>query len=221
MNNIVIAIDGPSGSGKGTTARGVAQLLSVPHIDSGSIYRTIAYVLSNAQISPSDDVAITDFLDTFHMKYSHDGRVLYNGTDIEDAIRSRENSKHAFEYSRNPIIRNISTRLQRELLKNGGVLDGRDAGSVVAPDADLKIYLDCDVDERTRRRAKQHKINDRDEIRAIKQEIIERDAADMNKGDASLTILPDSVLVDTSGLSVEEQIDAVYQLALEKSTQIT
>lgn len=219
MNNIVITIDGPSGSGKGTTARGVAKLLSIPHIDSGSIYRTMAYILSNAQISPDDDVAIMDFLSEFHMKYSHDGRVLYNDTDIENQIRSRENSKHAFEYSRNPIIRKISTRLQRELLKEGGVLDGRDAGSVVAPDAELKIYLDCDVDERTRRRAKQHNITEAVEIEAIKQEILERDAADMNKGDASLTILPDSVLVDTSGLSVEEQIDAVYQLALKKMEQ--
>lgn len=216
MNSLVITIDGPSGSGKGTTARGVAKLLSLPHIDSGSIYRTIGYILNNAQIKEDDDVAIMDFLEDFHMKYSHDGHVLYNNTDIEKQIRSRENSKHAFQYSRNPIIRKISTRLQRELLKDGGVLDGRDAGSVVAPDAQLKIYLDCDVTERTRRRAKQHNITHEEELAELKQEILDRDKADMNKGDASLVMLSDSVCVDTSGLTAEEQIDAVYQLALQK-----
>jgi len=216
MNSLVITIDGPSGSGKGTTARGVAKLLSLPHIDSGSIYRTIGYILNNAQIKEDDDVAIMDFLEDFHMKYSHDGHVLYNNTDIEKQIRSRENSKHAFQYSRNPIIRKISTRLQRELLKDGGVLDGRDAGSVVAPDAQLKIYLDCDVTERTRRRAKQHNITHEEELAELKQEILDRDKADMNKGGASLVMLSDSVCVDTSGLTVEEQIDAVYQLALQK-----
>ena len=216
MNSLVITIDGPSGSGKGTTARGVAKLLSLPHIDSGSIYRTIGYILNNAQIKEDDDVAIMDFLEDFHMKYSHDGHVLYNNTDIEKQIRSRENSKHAFQYSRNPIIRKISTRLQRELLKDGGVLDGRDAGSVVAPDAQLKIYLDCDVTERTRRRAKQHNITHEEELAELKQEILDRDKADMNKGDASLVMLSDSVCVDTSGLTTKEQIDAVYQLALQK-----
>ena len=91
----------------------------------------------------------------------------------------------------------------------------------MAPDADLKIYLDCDVDERTRRRAKQHNITDPAGIETLRLEILERDDADMNKGDASLQVLDDSVVVDTSGLSVDEQIDAVYQLALKKmSTEL-
>jgi len=215
MNSIVITIDGPSGSGKGTTARGVAELLSIPHIDSGSIYRTIAYILNNAHIKPDDDIAIMDFLHEFHMKYSHEGRVLYNEVDIEDVIRSRENSKIVFNYSRNQVVRTIATKVQRELLADGGVLDGRDAATVVAPDADLKIYLECDIDERVRRRAKQYRITDQKEIEEIKQEIQDRDKSDKNNS-GSLTILPDSVLVDTCGLSAEEQIQKVYKRALEK-----
>jgi len=216
MNNIVITIDGPSGSGKGTTARGISKLLSIPHIDSGSIYRTLAYYLRMQDIAPTADQEIADALCDFEMSYDEQGRVVVDGDVIEDEIRSRINSKHAFLYSRNPIIRSFSNQTQRALLYEGGVLDGRDAGSVVAPHADLKIYLDCDVDERTRRRALQHNITDEQELAELKQEILDRDAADMNKGSASLHILPDSIVVDTSGMTVEEQIDAVYQLALTK-----
>lgn len=216
MKNLVITIDGPSGSGKGTTARGIAQRLSVPHVDSGSIYRTVAYYLHGRDVLPSDDTEITKELAGFTMSYSDEGHVMLFDVDVENKIRTRENSKYAFEYSRNPLIREFATKMQRELLSNGGVLDGRDAGSVVAPDADLKIYLDCDVDERTRRRAKQHNITDPSEIQALRQEIIERDEADSNKGEASLHILPESVVVDTSGLTVDQQIDVVYQEAVKR-----
>ncbi len=216
MNKIVITIDGPSGSGKGTTARGVAKLLSIPHIDSGSIYRTMAYYLRTQDIKEEDSETIKEALRDFHMNYSEEGHVLLNDTDVEQEIRSRENSTYAFQYSRSLVVRENATRLQRELLEHGGILDGRDAGSVVAPFADLKIYLDCDVTERTRRRAKQHNITDPEEIEVLRREILDRDEADMNKGDASLQMMPDSIRVDTSGMTVEEQIDAVYKLALEK-----
>jgi cytidylate kinase len=214
MNNLVITIDGPSGSGKGTTARGISKKLSLPHVDSGSIYRTVAYYLHGRDVSASDDEKIMQELNGFKMSYDTNNEVLLFDTNVEKHIRSRENSKYAFEYSRNPLIREFATKMQRELLQNGGILDGRDAGSVVAPDADLKIYLDCDVDERTRRRAKQHDITDAEEIAVLRREIIERDKADSDKGAASLHILPESVVVDTTGMSVDEQIDAVYQKAL-------
>ncbi len=216
MNDIVITIDGPSGSGKGTTARGVAEKLSIPHVDSGSIYRSLAYYLHSQEIEENDDEHIKEVLKEFSISYNEDRHVILDGVNVEEQIRSRENSKYAFQYSRNPLVREKSTEIQQGLLARGGVLDGRDAGSVVAPFADLKIYLDCDVDERTRRRAKQHNITDPQEIEELRQEILDRDEVDMNKGDASLQVLPDSVMVDTSGLTVEEQIDKVYQLALEK-----
>ena len=213
---LVITIDGPSGSGKGTTARGVADRLELPHVDSGSIYRAVAYALNEAEIQSDQDEKIEKFLRSFSLSYSPKGEVQINGENKENEIRSRENSKIAFLYSRNPLIRTYATELQRKRLQHGGVLDGRDAGTIVAPDADLKIYLDCDIEERLRRRIKQHSVTDEDEIQSLRQEIIERDHADSNKGDASLTVLPESVVVDTSGMSVEEQIDAVYQLALSK-----
>ena len=213
--HLVITIDGPSGSGKGTTAKGVANLLSLPHIDSGSIYRTAALFLHGRDISPEDDQAISEALESFNMSYSDQGEVLLHDKNVEKQIRTRENSIYTFQYSRNPLIRSFATKMQRELLKDGGVLDGRDAGSVVAPDADLKIYLDCDVDERTRRRAKQHGIDDPEGIAQLREEIMQRDAADQDKGSASLHILPDSVIVDTSGLSIEEQINVVYLKAVD------
>ena len=215
MKKLVITIDGPSGSGKGTTARGVARKLGLPHVDSGSIYRSVAYALDKHSITADEDSAIEGFLTTFSLSYTEDGEVQINGENKESEIRSRENSKIAFLYSRNPIIRTYATQFQRKRLQDGGVLDGRDAGTVVAPDADLKIYLDCDIEERLRRRVKQHGITDATEMETLRQEIVDRDHADSNKGDASLTILPESVVVDTSGMSVDEQIEAVYQKALE------
>ena len=217
MKNLVITIDGPSGSGKGTTARGVAEKLGLPHVDSGSIYRAVAYALNKEGITSDHDEKIKNFLKTFSLSYSATGEVQINGENKETEIRSRDNSKIAFLYSRNPLIRTYATELQRKRLEHGGVLDGRDAGTVVAPDADLKIYLDCDIEERLRRRIKQHGVTDENEIQALREEILERDHADSNKGDASLTILPESIVVDTSGMSVEEQIMAVYNLAVERA----
>ena len=213
---MVITIDGPSGSGKGTTARGLAKKLEMTHVDSGSLYRAIAWYLDDRSIAPDSTQITEPFLEQIDISYSEDNTILINGVDREEQIRSRENSIHAFTYSRNQIIRKYVTRLQRMLLVNGGVLDGRDAGSVVMPDADLKIYLDCNVDIRTYRRAKQHKITEPLEIAKIKGEILARDEADRNKGEASLRVLSDAIVVDTSDLSVQEQIDTIYRLAQEK-----
>jgi len=216
MKSIVITIDGPSGSGKGTTAKRIAEKLGLTHVDSGSLYRAIAWYLHNENV-PADSTKIDpDLLQTISITYDANNQIVINGTNRESEIRSRENSTHAFKYSRNNIIREHVTFLQRQLLENGGVLDGRDAGSVVAPDADLKIYLDCDIDIRTYRRAKQHSVTEPLEIAAIKKEIKERDDADMDKGDASLRILPDSVVVDTGHMTIDEQVEAVYQLAMER-----
>lgn len=214
--NLVVTIDGPSGSGKGTTAKGIAAKLGIPHVDSGSIYRALAYFLHEQDIAEQDNARIVEALKDFSLSYNDKREALINGVLVEHEIRTRENSMYAFQYSRNQLLRDLATSIQRDLLSHGGVLDGRDAGSVVAPDAQLKIYLECDVDERTRRRAKQHGITDPEKIAELRAEIIERDTEDMNKGEASLRLLPDSVVVDTSGLSIDEQIEKVYQLALEK-----
>lgn len=215
MKGIVITIDGPSGSGKGTTADGVAEKLGIPHIDSGAIYRTIAYYLHKKEIDPTATDSLVAALGDFYMDFTESGHVVVDGIDVEDFIRSRENSKLVFGYSRNQLVRDKATTLQREFLAKGGVLDGRDAATVVAPHADLKIYLECDIAERARRRAKQYGITDPDEIQEIENEIQERDDSDKNN-DGSLTVLPDSVIVDTSGLTVEQQIQKVYDLAIGK-----
>lgn len=215
-HNIVITIDGPSGSGKGTTAKRIAEKMSMTHVDSGSLYRAIAWHLHDHKIPPESEKITSSFLEGIDIGYDENNDIVINGVGRETQIRSRENSIHTFQYSRNPIIRNHVTELQRQLLADGGVLDGRDAGTVVMPHADLKIYLDCDVDIRTYRRAKQHGITEPLEIAKIKQEILLRDEADMNKGTASLKRQPDAVVVDTSNMTIEEQVDAIYQLAMEK-----
>ena len=216
MKKLVITIDGPSGSGKGTTAEGVSKKLGIPHVDSGAIYRTIAYYLNALSIGESEDEKITKALEGFLFTYNDKNEVLLDGVLVEKDIRSRENSVRVFGYSRNPIIREYSTNLQRTFLqKNGGVLDGRDAGSVVAPFADVKIFLDCTIDERVRRRAKQHSIIDAAGLEELKKEIVNRDTSDANNH-GSFKMMPDTVVVDTTGLTVDEQIQKVHELALSK-----
>ncbi len=217
MKPIVITIDGPSGSGKGTTALRVARRLGLVHVDSGSLYRAVALTLHEQNISPDESVKISQALPNMDISFNANNEIMIDGVNRESDIRTRENSKRVFAYSRDLQIRAYVTELQRGLLVNGGVLDGRDAGSVVAPDADLKIYLDCDIDIRTYRRAKQHGITEPLEIAEIKKEIQERDAVDMNKGKFSLQVLPESVIVDTSDMTIDEQVDAIYQLAQEKT----
>lgn len=219
MNNIIITIDGPSGSGKGTTALQVAKRLRLIHVDSGSLYRAVALVLFEKGLSPEDTDAISQALPQLNIAFDKKNEIIIDGVNRECDIRSRENSKRVFSYSRDLATREYVTQLQRDLLQNGGVLDGRDAGSVVAPDADLKIYLDCDIDIRTYRRALQHGVTEPLEIAEIKKEILERDAVDMNKGEFSLQILPESVVIDTSEMTIAEQVEAVYKLALQRVDQ--
>lgn len=216
MKKLVITIDGPSGSGKGTTAEGISKLLSIPHVDSGAIYRTVAFYLNALGITEDDDAKIEDALTRFVFAYNEHNEVLLDGVLVEDEIRSRENSIRVFGYSRNPIIRTFSTDLQRSFLQeNGGVLDGRDAGSIVAPFADVKIFLDCSISERVRRRAKQHNITNPEGLEELYNEIVSRDTSDANN-QGSFKMMPDTVVVDTTGLTVDEQIQKVYELALSK-----
>jgi len=217
MKKLVITIDGPSGSGKGTTALRVARRLGLTHVDSGSLYRAVALALYEQSITAEESDAIKTTLPTLNIRFNKDNEILIDETNREVDIRTRDNSKRVFAYSRDVQIREYVTKLQRDLLIDGGVLDGRDAGSVVAPDADLKIYLDCDIDIRTYRRALQHGVTEPLEIAEIKKEIQERDAVDMNKGEFSLQILPESIVVDTSEMTIDEQVDAVHKLALERT----
>ena len=216
MKDITITIDGPAGSGKGTTAKGVVDKLGYKYLDTGAMYRAVALALSEQHIRPTHTASIEHTLPSIELDFDENNHIKINGDNREQDIRTNTISTLASSYSTVPHIREWLVAQQQAIIADGGyVLDGRDAGSVIAPNAELKIYLDCDVAIRAKRRAAEYGITDEAGIESIKQDLIERDERDKNREISPLVVLPDSIIVDTSELTIDEQIDKVYTLARE------
>ena len=153
MKKISIAIDGPSAAGKSTIAKRLAEILDYTYIDTGAMYRSVAYYLINHGIDLNDEKAISDTLNNIHIKLCSDHRVILNGDDVTLQIRQDEISKGASCVGKYKAVREHLVKLQQEMSHNGGViLDGRDIGSVVLPHAELKIYQEASVEARAKRR---------------------------------------------------------------------
>jgi len=212
----VITIDGPAGAGKSTTAREVARRLGFRLVDTGALYRGLGWAVMQAGVSPEDETGVGAVLARTTVELA-DGRVLVNGRDVTAEIRT---SEIALTTSRLTVLRSVRdkmTPLQRGLAAAGGVVfEGRDTGSVVCPDAEVKVYLDADLAERARRR--------RDELvtrglpaeyESVKAEVALRDRQDMDRALAPLRKPPGAVTVDSTALSPEAVVlrilDAVKQ----------
>jgi cytidylate kinase len=207
---IVIAIDGPAGAGKSTIARRLAARLGFTYIDSGAMYRAVGWWALRQKLDPSDMHRMEQLALAAGITLEGDGaRVLLDGEDITEAIRGPEVSKAASLVATIPGVRRALVEKQRAIgAQNNVVMEGRDIGSVVFPNADLKIFLDADVQERARRRAME--VNgDRD---VITRQIRERDERDRTRAEAPLTQAPDAVYVDSSGLSIEEVEETILRL---------
>lgn len=219
MKNITITIDGVGGAGKGTTAKGVAKKLNYTHIDSGAIYRAVTFFLhkKNVNYNASQEV-IDEALKNLNIDFNNQGMVLMNNKNIENKIRTDEIDDLVFEYAKRGVIRNFVKKEQHKLLKNGGVvIDGRDTGSVVFPKAELKIFITCDIKERARRRAIQYGvINDPKKVIEIENDFKNRDYQDEHRKHSPLIIPKNAVIIDTTNLTIDEQIEKVYKLALQK-----
>lgn len=212
----VITIDGPAGAGKSTTAREIARRLSFRLVDTGALYRALAWALIQAGVSPEDEAGVGALLARTTVELA-DGRVLVNGRDVTAEIRTPDIAMVTSRLTALRAVRDKMTPLQRSLAAAGGVvLEGRDAGSVVCPDAEVKIYLDADLAERARRR--------RDELAAgglpadyerVKAEVALRDRQDMERELAPLRKPAGAVTVDSTALSpeavVQRILDAVEQ----------
>lgn len=209
----VITIDGPSASGKGTVAQIVAQKLSFHYLDSGALYRLVALIAMRSNTDSANESAITNI--ALHLDVNFDGSfVRLNGEDVSDAIRSEECSKLASLIAGQPKVRAALLQRQRAFRQPPGlVTDGRDMGSVVFPNASLKIFLTASAEERALRRYKQlieKGINAN--IQSLLQDIYERDRRDSNRDVSPLKQEIDAKLLDTTFLNIEEAVNEVLRL---------
>ena len=201
---MLIAIDGPAGAGKSTVARAVASRLGFTYLDSGAMYRAVGLAASRAGRPPGEvaDGLRIDFVDG-------GARVLLDGEDVSDAIRTPEASELASRAAAEPAVREAMVARQRELVRDGDwVAEGRDIGTVVAPDAEVKVFLDASPEERARRRAAQTG-GDYDAILA-EQRV--RDERDRTRAHSPLVAAADATALDTTGLSLDEVVDRIVAL---------
>ena len=209
----VITIDGPAGAGKSTTAREVARRLGFKLVDTGALYRALAWALMQSGVSPDDERAVQTLLSRTTVELA-DGRVLVNGRDVTDEIRTPEIAMLTSRITTLRAVRDKLTPLQRGLAAGGGVvLEGRDTGSVVCPDAEVKVYLDADLAERARRR--------RDELAArgmaadysrVEAEVALRDRQDMERELAPLRKPEGALTVDSTSLSPEAVVQRILEV---------
>lgn len=219
MTKSVIAIDGPAGAGKSTIAKMAAQKLGYIYIDTGAMYRAVAWRVLQEYTPPVSTEQIISVLDDIDIKLSYDEnknmRVETNGTDVSAAIRTPEVTALVSQVAAVSEVRTKMVELQRAMAKCDKVLmDGRDIGTCVLPNADLKIFLTASVEERANRRARQMKEKGYDiDVEEIKKDIIARDEADMNREISPLKKADDALLLDTTEMTIEEVLAAIVKMA--------
>jgi len=204
---LVIAIDGPSGAGKSTIGRALAEALGYTYLDTGAMYRAVA-VRALEQNAPLDDaVALARVAASAAISFDETGkRVLLDGRDVTEEIRTREATRVASAVAKNGEVRREMVRRQQELGREGGVvLDGRDIGSVVFPNAEVKFYLDAAPEKRARRRFDERR-GQEGSFEAILADIRARDHQDMTRADSPLVRVPDAVYVDTTEMTPDQVI---------------
>lgn len=216
-----VAIDGPAGAGKSTVARGAAKKLGYIYVDTGALYRTVALSAQRNGVL-GDKEKITDMLDsiTVELKFDESGeqRVYLNSQDVSSFIRTPEISMAASSVSQIPQVRAFLLELQREIArKNNVIMDGRDIGTVVLPDADVKIFLFASPECRAERRYKELlKKGENVSYEDVLQDVNDRDYQDSHREIAPLKPTDDSVMADTTGKALEESIDMVVKIIEEK-----
>ena len=217
-----IAIDGPAGAGKSTIARRLAKELGYYYVDTGAIYRTVAYFLDLLGISPKDVDGVSRYIDelTVEIQYDEEGKqhMIMNGMDVTDEIRTQEISQKASLVSAHAIVRDMLLDMQRDVAKKHNVvMDGRDIGSVVLPKATVKIFLTAAPEVRAKRRCDElNAKGQKADFNKVLQEIQQRDYQDTHREIAPLKMCRDSVKLDTSDLDIEGVVAAMKQIIGEK-----
>jgi cytidylate kinase len=205
---LIIAIDGPSASGKSTLGRMLARELGLLYIDTGSMYRAVALAVIESSANERDDVAVGSLAERVQIDLAGDPdslRVSLNGRDVTRRIRDEDVTRVSSIVSTIPAVRRAMVKQQRELGHRGAVMNGRDIGTVVFPDADIKFFLDASVAERAERRlAEERAINPAAEYEQTLTDITERDLRDTAREDSPLVAADDAIVIDSTGLTIEE-----------------
>jgi cytidylate kinase len=208
----VIAIDGPAGVGKSTLARKIAESLGYVYIDTGAMYRAITLRILQNGIDCGDTAVVAALLDTVHISLDPGGKIFLDGMDASDILRTAGINALVSHVASLPEVRESMQSLQREIGKNGGVvLDGRDIGSVVFPDAEIKFYLDASLEERAKRRLSDGKESVFVDLEALQRDLARRDTADRERAHSPLVQTKDAIYIDTSGMAIQEVLETMLR----------
>jgi CMP/dCMP kinase len=216
--SFVLTIDGPGAAGKSTTARTVARRLGFLYLDTGALYRALALKVLEGGIAPDDRAAVEACADRTRLELSgspEETHVLLDGADVSHAIRTPEVSEVASRLAAQSGVRRRLVEIQRELGRAGAVVaEGRDLGTVVFPEADVKIFLQADLETRARRRY-QEMLARRipATLDQVREELTRRDSRDQSRSDSPLRPAADAIVIDTTGMDVEAQVEAVMRAA--------
>jgi len=221
---LIVAVDGPSGSGKSTLSRLLAAALNYINIDTGAMYRSVGLAAHRAGIDPEDDLALAELCQGLAIEFARSGadeRVLLNGEDVSGAIRTPEMSMMASRVSACSAVREAMGQLQKSMGEQGGVvLEGRDIGTVVFPQAEVKFFLLASAAERGRRRFEELRAKGLQvDLQQTIAEVEERDAADSNRQHAPLVQAEDALVIDTTAMTIDQVLQEMLRMVNERRLQ--
>ena len=211
---MIIAIDGPSASGKSTTAKGVAERLGITHLDTGAMYRATTYGIIESGIDLNDVQSIHEFLKNMALQFDSFNHIWINGENVSKKIRTNKISSSVSAVSAVPAVRSRMVEIQRSIAKGKDcVLEGRDIGTVVFPNADFKFFLIADILVRAKRRLKDlEKIGEESTLKDLISDIEKRDVSDSSRDVSPLVQAKDAIAINTSNLTINEQVEKIVQI---------
>ena len=223
MSTIRVAVDGPSGAGKSSLARAAAAALGFLYVDTGAIYRTVGLSVRDRGVDPGDEAAVAEMLPPLRIELRYDGeggqRMLLNGRDVSGEIRLPEISRYASAVSALPVVRAYLMETQRDLArKHDVIMDGRDIGTVVLPDAEVKVFLTASAQARAERRCRELEERGTPQpFEEVLRDIEDRDFRDTHREAAPLRRAEDAALLDTSALDFRQSLEALLEIIRERT----